>query len=64
MIRYASLFSQLIDVFDRNNFRKIISKHGSEKHSKGFDSWDHFVSMLFCQLAGAQSLREIKKGLS
>jgi hypothetical protein len=64
MIKHASLFSQLIDVFDRNKFKKIVNKHGSEKHSKGFDSWDHYVSMLFCQLAGAQSLREITKGLS
>jgi hypothetical protein len=27
--------------------KKIVNKHGSEKHSKGFDSWDHYVSTLF-----------------
>lgn len=64
MIRHASLFSQLIALFDRNNFMRLVSKHKSEKHSKGFSSWDQFVSMMFCQLAQAKSLREISHGLS
>jgi Transposase DDE domain/Domain of unknown function (DUF4372) len=36
----------------------------SERHARGFGSWDHFVAMLFCQLADAQSLREITGGLA
>ena len=39
-------------------------KHKTEKYSKGFKSWDHFVSMLFCQVAQAKSLREISGGLA
>jgi len=30
---------------------------------RGFCCWDQFVSMLFCQLGQAQSLREIYEGL-
>jgi hypothetical protein len=41
-----------------------VEKHKAEKYSKGFKSWDHFVSMLFCQLAQAKSLREISGGLA
>jgi hypothetical protein len=48
---------------DRNEFRRLVSQTGSEDRSKGFQSWDHFVSMLFCQLAQAKSLREINRGL-
>jgi len=64
MIRHASLFSQLVKLFDRNKFYRLVSKHQAERYSKGFSSWDQFVSMLFCQLAQAKSLREISNGLS
>ena len=46
----SSLFSQLLSMVDRNEFRRLVSQTGSEDRSKGFQSWDHFVSMLFCQL--------------
>jgi hypothetical protein len=64
MVRHASLFSQLITVFSRQRFYELVFKHGSERYSKGFSSWDHFVAMLFCQLAQAKSLREICGGLA
>jgi hypothetical protein len=60
----SSLFSQLLSLVDRNRFAKLVRETGSERRSKGFASWDHFVAMLFCQLAHARSLREIDGGLS
>ena len=64
MVRHASLFSQLLAFFDRNKFKNLVMKHKIEKYSKGFKSWDHFVAMLFCQVAQAKSLREISGGLA
>ena len=64
MVRCASLFSQLIALFNRPRFYHLVSKHGSESYSKGYSSWDQFVAMLFCQLAQAKSLREICGGLA
>ena len=64
MVRCASLFSQLITLFNRQQFYRLVSKHQTERYSKGFNSWDHFVAMLFCQLAQAKSLREICGGLA
>ncbi len=61
--RTASIFSQLLKFFPQTEFSKIVRKHGAERHAKGFTSWSQFVSMLFCQLAGAESLREICTGL-
>ena len=63
MLRHSSLFCQLLDVFPRNEFQSLVRDIGTERHSKGFASWDHFVAMLFCQLAQAKSLREISDGL-
>jgi hypothetical protein len=60
----SSLFSQLLYLVDRNRFAKLVRETGSERRSKGFASWDHFVAMIFCQIAQAKSLREIDGGLS
>ena len=64
MVRTASIFSQLLRFFPQTEFTRIVRKHGAERHAKGFTSWSQFVSMLFCQLAGAESLREICTGLA
>lgn len=64
MVKTASLFSQLLDHFPRSEFARLVQKHGAEKGAKGFTCWTQFVSMLFCQLARADSLREICGGLA
>jgi hypothetical protein len=64
MVRHASLFSQLVAFFNRNKFMNLVLKNKTERYSKGFKSWDHFVAMLFCQVAQAKSLREISGGLA
>jgi hypothetical protein len=64
MVRHTSLFSQLVAVFPRPRFYELVYRHRSERYAKGYGSWDHFVAMLFCQLAQAKSLREISGGLA
>jgi len=64
MVKHASLFSQLIALFNRHQFYSLVVKHKAERYAKGFNSWDQFVAMLFCQLAQAKSLREICGGLA
>jgi tetratricopeptide (TPR) repeat protein len=62
MVCCSSLFGQLISLFSRRQFHELVVKHRAERYAKGFNSWDHFVAMLFCQLAQAKSLREICGG--
>ena len=64
MKRFSSIMTQLLQVFSRNDFREAVKQTKVERHARGFASWDHFVAMLFCQLADAQSLREIIGGLT
>ena len=64
MIKSGSLFTQVLSLVDRNDFSGLVAEFAAEKHAKGFRCWDQFVSMMFCQLAGADSLREICGGLS
>ena len=58
-----TLFGQIIQKLDRSIFNKLVKEYQTDKHAKGFDSWSHLVSMLFCHLAKSQSLRDISNGL-
>ncbi|WP_158981057.1 DUF4372 domain-containing protein, partial [Flavobacterium sp. I-STPP5a] len=44
-----TLFSQIISKLDRSKFSKIVARKETDKHNKGFSSWNHLISMLFCQ---------------
>jgi hypothetical protein len=41
----------------------MVKETKAERHARGFTCWGQFVSMLFCQLGRAHSLREIVNGL-
>lgn len=64
MVRVASLFSQLLSHFPRGEFQEIVVRHGGDRGAKGFTCWTQFVSMVFCHVARADSLREICYGLA
>ncbi len=64
MKRFCSIMNQLLQIFPRSEFQQAVKKTKAERHARGFGSWGHFVAMLFCQLADAQSLREITGGLA
>ena len=65
MINVSSLFGQILsEIFSAVNFDKLVSKHEAERRAKGFRSRTQLISMLFCHLARADSLREIVNGLS
>jgi len=58
-----TLFSQIIQKLDRSSFNKLVKERQTDKFSKGFSSWTHLISMLFCQFAKSQSVRDISNGL-
>ena len=64
MLQAASLFNQLLQHFPRTEFAALVKKHQAERAAKGFACWVQFVAMTFCQLAHADSLREICNGLA
>ena len=55
-------FGELLKVLDQNEFQRCVDRYQSDKHTKGFNSWDHLVSMMYAQLSGARSLRELEVG--
>jgi len=63
MNKFCSIFSQLLQLFPRYEFQKLVKQTHAERHARGFTCWGQFVAMLFCQLGRAHSLREITDGL-
>jgi hypothetical protein len=57
-----SVLSQLIQHLDRPKFMTFVKKHLSDKFVKTFKSWMHLVAMVYAQLSGALSLRDVEHG--
>ncbi|OPY11182.1 MAG: Transposase DDE domain protein [Syntrophaceae bacterium PtaB.Bin038] len=64
MNRFSSIFGQILHLFPRREFFEAVEATRADRGAKGFDCWDQFVAMLFCQLGQAHSLREICGGLA
>ena len=60
----SSIFSQVLKMIPRAGFDSAVRKHQAERNAKGFTCWGQFVAMLFCQLGGVNSLRDITNGLA
>jgi hypothetical protein len=63
-MRFCSIFNQLLQLFPRVEFQRVVKDTKAERHARGFTCWGQFVAMLFCQLGRAHSLREIVGGLA
>jgi hypothetical protein len=64
MIKFHSIFCQMLNLFPRYQFDTAVIAHKADRHARGIGCWDQFVAMLFCHLAKAQSLREITGGMA
>ncbi len=58
-----TLCVQIISQLPKENIRKIIRESGADKYRKGYNTWSQFISMVFCQFSGRDSVRDISNGL-
>lgn len=59
-----SRFGELLEGLSRTTVYNAAEKHQSDKHYKRFGSWNHIVAMVYAQLSGARSLREMETGFN
>lgn len=59
----VTLFAQILQMVPRNIFRELVQKYGTDKYTKGIDTWTHFVAMMFCHIGRVHSIRDIVLGL-
>jgi hypothetical protein len=58
------MLAQLLKMYIYIPFSNIVKEHQADKGTKGFSAWNHFVCMIFGQIGGALSLRDIVGGFS
>ena len=58
-----SMFAQIVQLLPQSLFFRLVQKYQTDKASKGISTKDQLIAMMFCQLSGAESLREIADGL-
>ena len=62
-MHYNTIFSQLFQFIPRHRFDKAVENNGSDHYSKHFTAWRQFLTCLYAQITGKDSLREICDGL-
>ncbi len=59
-MRYQdTVFGGLMKVFPRWRFEALVRRHGGDYRVRRLPSWTQFTAMVFAQLSGSQSLREV-----
>ena len=53
------VFSQLLDVLDRNDFNDLVRKYGDNKYVKQFTCYNQLAVLMFGQLSNRESLRDL-----
>lgn len=57
------IFSQLLIPVSKRRIDKIAQQHQSDRYTKKFSTYNHFISMLYCIFHGCTSIREVVTGM-
>ena len=63
MPHYNTVMSQMLQMIPRHDFNQIVRTHNGDRNVKKFSCYQQLVVMLFAQLRGLDSLREIETAL-
>ena len=61
---YSSIFQQLFNFIPRYRFEKTVKNLSGDCYCKNFSAWQQFLTCLYAQITGKDSLREIVRGLA
>jgi len=53
------VFAQLIEFLPQKTFQRIVMKYRGDKYIKSFSCWNQLLIMMYGQLSGSESLREL-----
>ena len=54
----------MLKALPRGAFEQAVSRHAADRHTKGFTCWGQLVAMVYGQLGGATSLRQLEAGFN
>ncbi len=54
-----SIFHQLLQFLPRQRFQSVVDRHNGDHRTRSLTCWDQLVALLFAQLSGRKSLRDL-----
>lgn len=57
------IFTQIVSLVNKSNFNGLVKKHKSDKYYKKFNTWTHFVTMMYGIYSRCDSVTEIVEGM-
>jgi putative transposase len=54
-----SIFHQILEFILRKTFQTIVDKYKGDRRTRSLTCWDQMLALIFCQLSGRSSLRDI-----
>jgi hypothetical protein len=59
-----TVFHQLLKFLPRHRFQDAVDRHQGDHRVRSLTCWDQLLALLFCQLSGRQSLRDLVEGFN
>ena len=63
MTKYTTVFGDLLRYFSRSDFDKAVKEHNADFRVRTLPCYDMFKAMLYGQVSGCFSVREIKASM-
>jgi len=63
MSNYSTLLNNLLSFIPRYHFERIVNSFRADRYVKTLKCWNQFVTLLYAQASGKDTLREIVQGL-
>ncbi|WP_156495119.1 DUF4372 domain-containing protein, partial [Oleiphilus sp. HI0128] len=54
-----TVFHQLLNFLPRHRFQATVDRYKGDHRTRSLNCWDQLIALLFCQLSGRQSLRDL-----
>jgi len=63
MAHYNTVFHQMLRILPRHQFQEIVNQHQGDHRVRKLRCWDQFVHLLYAQLSGRESMRDLVFGV-
>lgn len=63
MAHYNTVFHQMLNIFPRHEFQNVVNRHQGDNRVRKLRCWDQFVHLLYAQLSGRESMRDLVFGI-
>jgi len=63
-MHYNTIMNQMQNFIPRHHFQNLAERYSCDRYVKSFTSWNQFTTMLYAQISGKDSLRDIQNSIA